>query len=192
MESAAAVPVQLASGGLMECPQCGGKMVVKRSRVGAGGRRLRRFHCKACGHRRTGGYGNAIRARRFDDATVILIRQLPATPTERRFLAEQYNCSPELIRQIQTGKIYTDLLPEWFRAPARASDPTCKQCKFYLEAKPEQVEVDAQEHSCALGIPEFETQGVRAIRDCSAVAIDQQPAHSGPAATEPISDALLS
>jgi predicted RNA-binding Zn-ribbon protein involved in translation (DUF1610 family) len=172
MESAAAVPVQLASGGLMECPQCGGKMVVRRSRMGANGR-LRRFHCKACGHRRTGGYGNAIRARRFDDATVILIRQLPATPTEQRFLAEQYNCSPELIRQIQTGKIYTDLLPDWFRAPARASDPTCKQCQFYVEAKPERVEVDAQEQSCSLGIPEFETQGVRAIRDCSAFTVER-------------------
>lgn len=192
MESASAAPSSLAGGGLMECPKCGGGMIVKRSRMGAQGRRLRRFHCKACGHRLTGGYGNAIRARRFDDATVISIRQLPTTPAGQRFLAEKYNCSTELIRQIQNGKIYTDLLPAWFIAPAKAGDPTCRQCQFYVEAKPEQIEVDAQEQSCSLGIPEFETQGVRAIRDCSAVAIHQQPANGGPAAAEPISNALLS
>ena len=176
MDCAAATSSPLAGSGLMECPQCGGVMIVHRSRMGANGR-LRRFQCKACGHRLTGGYGNAIRARRFDDATVISIRQLPATPAEQRFLAEQYSCSAELIRQIQSGKIYTDLLPAWFVAPAKAGDPTCRQCQFYVEAKPEQIEIDAQEQSCSLGIPEFETQGVRAIRDCSAVAINQQPAN---------------
>ena len=175
----------------MECPQCGGVMIVHRSRMGANGR-LRRFQCKACGHRLTdSGNGKMTRVRLIDDAAVIAIRQLPITPAEQKFLAEQYNCSAELIRQIQTGKIYTDLLPEWFRAPAKAGDPTCRQCQFYVEAKPEQIEIDAQEQSCSLGIPEFETQGVRAIRDCSAVAINQQPPHSATAAAEPISDALL-
>jgi hypothetical protein len=87
-------------------------------------------------------------------------------------LAAQYGCSRELIRQIRNGQIYRDLLPEWFRAPAKAGDPTCEQCEFYVKAKQEQLD-----ESCSLDIPEFETQGVRAAWDCSAFADHQQPAN---------------
>ena len=189
MESAPAAPGPLASGAVKQkCQKCGGATIVYQSRATKYGR-YRRFHCKKCPYRFSITDPEPDAKRLIDDAAVMAIRQSTDGYQE---LSNQYGCSRELIRQIRNGKIYRDLLPEWFRAPARASDPTCKQCKFYLEAKPEQVEVDAQEQSCSLGIPEFETQGVRAIRDCSAVAIDQQPAHRGPAATEPISDALLS
>jgi hypothetical protein len=132
--------------------------------------------------------GKMTRVRLIDDAAVIAIRQ---STDDYQSLADQHGCSAELIRQIRTGKIYADLLPDWFRAPAKAGDPTCRQCQFYVEAKPEQIEVDAQDESCSLGIPEFEAQGVRAIRDCSAVAIDQQPPHRAAAAPKPISDDLL-
>lgn len=172
----------------MECPKCGGGMVVYQSRATKYGR-YRRFHCKECQHRFSVTDPEPGAKRLIDNAAVLAIRQSTDNHQE---LANQYGCSRELIRQIRNGKIYRDLLPKWFRAPAKDGDPTCRQCQFYVEAKPEQVEVDAQEQSCSLGIPEFETQGVRAIRDCSAVAIHQQPADGGPAAAEPISNALLS
>ena len=155
MDRAAAATSPFASGELMECPKCGGVMIVHRSRMGANGR-LRRFHCKACGHRLTdSSSGKMTRVRLIDDAAVIAIRQLPVTPAEQKLLAEQYNCSSELIRQIQTGKIYTDLLPDWFRSPPKAGDPHCEQCRFCVDG-------------CTMGFPEFEIEGPRFARDCSA------------------------
>lgn len=189
MDRATAMPIQLADCAVkQECPQCSASTLIVQSRETSTGR-YRRFKCKNCQHCFNVAGSGAKRARHLGDAAVMAIRQ---STDSLESLAAQHGCSRELIRQIRSGLIYKDLLPEWFRAPARASDPTCKQCKFYVEAKPEQIKVDAQDHKCDLGIPEFETQGLRAIRDCSAVAIDQQPPHSGPAAPEPISDALLS
>ena len=179
MDRAAAVPGSSAGSAVnQECLECGGATIVIQSRATKWGR-YRRFECKDCQHRFNITYGEPDAKRRINDSAVMAIRQ---STDSYQLLADQHGCSRELIRQIRSGLIYKDLLPEWFRSPAKAGDPTCRQCQFYVEAKPEQIEVEAQKESCSLGIPEFDAEGVRAIRDCSAVAINQQPAHSGPAA----------
>ena len=168
MDYAAAVPGTLAGSAVNQCPECGGVMFTLRSRIRSE-RRLRRFQCKSCGHRLTTSEGRPCRKRKIDSAAVGEIRR---SDENYHVLAAQYGCSRELIRQIRNGQIYRDLLPEWFRAPAKAGDPTCEQCEFYVKAKQEQLD-----ESCSLDIPEFETQGVRAAWDCSAFADHQQPAN---------------
>lgn len=170
-----------------ECLECGGATIVIQSRVMGYGR-YRRFQCKNCQHRFNITYGKQKAERLIDNAAVMAIRQ---STDGHQLLADQHGCSRELIRQIRNGSIYKDLLPEWFRSPPKAGDLTCRQCQFYVKAKLEQIEVEAQKESCSLGIPEFETEGVRAIRDCSAVAVNQQPSRSGPAAPEAIGYGLL-
>ena len=190
MGAPAAVPISLDHPGIesivkQQCPECGGVMATIRSRIVAA-KRYRRFECRSCGHRLSLGGDNADQpidrysrnpdpaTRRFDAATIKAIRE---SLDGRRVLAKQYGCSETMIRDIVAGRSYRDLLPEGFRSPPGAGDPSCEQCQFYAEAKPEQIEVEAQKKSCLLGIPEFETEGVRAIRDCSAFADRQQPAN---------------
>lgn len=169
------MPVQIVDCAVnQECPQCSASTLIVQSRETSTGR-YRRLKCKNCQHCFNVAGSGAKRARHLGDAAVMAIRQ---STDSLESLAAQHGCSRELIRQIRIGKIYKDSLPAGFRPPPKASDPTCERCKFYVEAKPEQIEVDAQDHKCDLGIPEFETQGVRSIRDCSAVAIDQQPPRS--------------
>ena len=150
-------------------------MAVRRSRLRSE-RRWRRFKCKACGHRLSTSEGAVRRKRKISTEAVLAIR---ASNDGYQALADQHGCSRELIRQIRNGRIYRDLLPEWFREPAKAGDPTCEQCEFYVGAKQEQLEEEGQAASCSLGIPEFETEGVRAAWDCSAFAGHQQPANGG-------------
>jgi hypothetical protein len=169
MDCAAAVPGSLAGGAVSQaCLECGGATIVNQSRVTKYGR-YRRFHCKECQHRFNITYGEPDAKRLIDDATVIAIRQ---STDGYQSLADQHGCSRELIRQIKNGSIYKDLLPEWFRAPAKAGDPTCEQCEFYVKAKQGQLDEEGQGESCSLGIPEFETEKVRAARDCSAFAME--------------------
>jgi transcription elongation factor Elf1 len=167
-----------------QCPKCGNVMATIRSRIVAA-KRYRRFECRSCGHRISLGGDNADQqidrysrdprpTRRFDAATIQTICE---SKDINRVVAKQHGCSETMIQDIRNGKFYRDLLPEGFRAPPGAGDPSCEQCQFYAEAKPEQIEVEAQKKSCSLGIPEFETEGVRAIRDCSAFADRQQPAN---------------
>lgn len=148
-------------------------MVVLRSRLRSE-RRWRRFECKACGHRLSTSEGGVRRKRKITTEAVMEIR---ASSDNYQDLAAQHGCSRELIRQIRDGKIYRDLLPEWFRAPAKAGDPTCEQCEFYVGAKQERLDEEGQGASCSLDIPEFETEGVRAAWDCSAFAGRSLPSH---------------
>ena len=174
MDSAAAV---LGPGAdravIQECLKCGGATIVIQSRATASGR-SRRFECKSCQHRFSIAYGNAIRARSIDDAAVIAIRQ---STDNYQLLADQHGCSRELIRQIRNGLIYKDLLPEWFRSPPKAGDPTCEQCKFWSDG-------------CSMGFPDAEIEGPRFAHDCSVFDLEHPP-HSAAAAAEPISNALL-
>jgi len=144
-------------------------MITLRSRVRSE-RRLRRFQCKVCDHRLTTSEGKPCRQRKIDAAAVLAIRQSSRSHESRKLLAEQHSCSIELVRQIQNGSIYRDLLPEWFRSPPKAGDPTCEQCEFHVKAKQERLGEEGQGASCSLGIPEFETEGARAAWDCSAFA----------------------
>lgn len=174
MDRAAAMPVQLADCAVkQECPQCGGDMLIVQSRQTSTGR-YRRFECKKCQHRLNVAGSGAIRARQFDDAAVMAIRQ---STDSLESLAAQHGCSRELIRQIRIGKIYKDSLPAGFRPPPKASDPTCERCKFYVGAKQKRLDEEGQGASCLLDIPEFETEGVRAAWDCSAFAGHHHPPH---------------
>ena len=174
MDRAAAVPGPFADCAVkQECLECGAATIVVQSRATGYGR-YRRFECKKCQHRFNITYGEPRAERLIDDATVMAIRQ---STDGHQLLADQHGCSRELIRQIRSGLIYKDLLPEWFRAPDRAGDPTCEQCEFYVKAKQERMHEERQNESCSLDIPEFEIQGVRAAWDCSAFAGHQQPPH---------------
>ena len=176
MDGAAAVLVPIADRAVIDCTKCekcGGATLVFQSRATGYGR-YRRFQCKECQHRFNITDSEPEAKRLIDNAAVMAIRQ---STDNHKSLAKRYGCSRELIRQIRNGSIYKDLLPEWFRAPAKAGDPTCEQCEFYVKAKQGQLDEEGQDKSCSLGIPEFETEGVRAARDCSAFADHQQPPH---------------
>ena len=73
----------------------------------------------------------------------------------------------ELIRQIRSGLIYKDLLPNWFRRPFKAGDPTCNQCRFWSDG-------------CSMGFPDPEIEGPRFARDCSVFDAVTPPATSAP------------
>lgn len=155
------------------CLRCDGATFVIQSRPTKYGR-YRRFECKECQHRFNISYGGSKADRLIDDAAVMAIRQ---STDGYQLLADQYGCSRELIRQIRIGLIYKDLLPEWFRSPPTAGDPTCRQCKFWSDG-------------CSMGFPDVEIEGPRFARDCSVFEVEH-PAHSAAAAPQPISDGLL-
>jgi hypothetical protein len=155
------------------CLRCDGATFVIQSRPTKYGR-YRRFECKECQHRFNISYGGSKADRLIDDAAVMAIRQ---STDGYQLLADQYGCSRELIRQIRIGLIYKDLLPEWFRSPPTAGDPTCRQCKFWSDG-------------CSMGFPDVEIEGPRFARDCSVFEVEHS-AHSAAAAPQPISDGLL-
>lgn len=151
MDCAAAVPGPSAGGAVKQrCLKCEGPTIVIQSRPTRYGR-YRRFECKECQHRFNITYGEPKAERLIHDATVKAIRQ---STDGYQLLADQHGCSRELIRQIKNGSIYKDLLPEWFRAPAKAGDPNCDQCRFWSEG-------------CSMGFPDAEIEGPRFARDCS-------------------------
>ena len=132
MDRAAAVPGPFAGGAVkQECLECGGATIVIQSRATRYGR-YRRFECKECQHRFNIIYGEPDAKRLIDDAAVMAIRQ---STDGHQSLADQHGCSRELIRQIRSGLIYKDLLPEWFRGPFKAGDPTCNQCRFWKRGR---------------------------------------------------------
>jgi hypothetical protein len=166
MDRAAAVPGAFAGGAVkQECLKCGGSTLVFGSRKTRYGR-YRRFQCKNCQHRFNITYGEQKAERLIDDAAVIAIRQ---STDNYQLLADQHGCSRELIRQIRNGLIYKDLLPGWFRSPAKAGDPTCEQCKFWSDS-----------YGCSMGFPDPEIEGPRFARDCSVFDAVTPPATSAP------------
>ena len=138
-----------------ECLECNGATIVIQSRATKYGR-YRRFECKECQHRFNITYGEPKAERLIEDAAVMAIRQ---STDSYQLLADQYGCSRELIRQIRSGLIYKDLLPNWFRSPFKAGDPTCQQCKFWSDG-------------CSMGFPDAEIEGPRFARDCAVFEVE--------------------
>ena len=164
MDCAAAVPGPSAGGAVkQDCLECGAATIVIQSRATGYGR-YRRFECKNCQHRFNITYGEPRTERLIDDAAVMAIRQ---STDGYQSLADRHGCSRELIRQIRSGLIYKDLLPEWFRSPPKAGDPTCEQCKFWIEG-------------CSMGFPDPEIEGPRFARDCSVFDAVTPPTTSAP------------
>ena len=164
MDRAAAVPGPPAGGAVkQECLECGAATIVVQSRATRYGR-YRRFECKECQHRFNIIYGEPDAKRLIDDAAVMAIRQ---STDGHQSLADQHGCSRELIRQIRSGLIYKDLLPNWFRGPFKAGDPTCNQCRFWSDG-------------CSMGFPDPEIEGPRFARDCSVFDAITPPATSAP------------
>jgi hypothetical protein len=151
MDRAAAAPGPFADCAVKQkCLECGAATIVVQSRATQYGR-YRRFECKECQHRFNIIYGEPDAKRLIDDAAVMAIRQ---STDGHQSLADQHGCSRELIRQIRSGLIYKDLLPDWFRGPFKAGDPTCNQCRFWSDG-------------CSMGFPDPEIEGPRFARDCS-------------------------
>ena len=156
MDRAAAVPGLVAGCAVMqECLECNAATLVIQSRATKYGR-SRRVECKECQHRFNITYGDPSFGRLIDDAAVMAIRQ---STDGYQLLADQHGCSRELIRQIRNGSIYKDLLPEWFRSPPKAGDPTCEQCKFWSDG-------------CSMGFPDAEIEGPRFAHDCSVFEVE--------------------
>ena len=164
MDRAAAVPSPFADCAVkQECLECGAATIVVQSRA-TGYVRYRRFECKECQHRFNIIFGEPDANRLIDDAAVMAIRQ---STDGHQSLADQHGCSRELIRQIRSGLIYKDLLPDWFRGPFKAGDPTCNQCRFWSDG-------------CSMGFPDPEIEGPRFARDCSVFDAVTPPATSAP------------
>ena len=158
MDCAAAAPVPCADCAVIDCTKCekcGGATLVFQSRATGYGR-YRRFQCKECQHRFNITDSQPEAKRLIDNAAVMAIRQ---STDDHKSLAKRYGCSRELIRQIRNGSIYKDLLPEWFRSPPKAGDPTCEQCKFWSDG-------------CSMGFPDPEIEGPRFARDCSVFEVE--------------------
>lgn len=159
MDSAAAAALTLASPAVKIDCQCGAQMNLVGSRMHRG-ERYRRFSCPACGRRETRLGQNAdrplpehrvLKNRRFNAEIVTAIRR---SRDSRRALAERYGCSQEMIRSIQAGIAYRDLLPEGFRSPPKPGDPSCEQCRFW----------DAE--ACGMGFPDPAEEGLGFAREC--------------------------
>ena len=164
MDRAAAAPGPFADCAVKQkCLECGAATIVVQSRATGYGR-YRRFECKNCQHRFNITYGEPKAERLIDDATVMAIRQ---STDGHQLLADQHGCSRELIRQIRSGLIYKDLLPDWFKGPFKAGDPTCNQCRFWSDG-------------CSMGFPDPEIEGPRFARDCSVFDAVTPPATSAP------------
>jgi hypothetical protein len=173
MGAPAAVPIAHNDPGIeslmtQECPECGGVMATINSRIVAA-KRYRRFECRSCGHRLSLGGDNADQAidrysrdprptRRFDAATIKAIRE---SPDGRRVLAKQYGCSETMIRDIVAGRSYRDLLPEGFRSPPCAGDPSCMSCRYW------------KAEACGMGFPDPAEEGPAFARDCSLYAVEE-------------------
>jgi hypothetical protein len=129
----------------------------------------KRWKCKSC------GYGLSINApdldalspeeiisrsqeprRRLSDAAVIAIRN---TRGSKQAIANEYGVSREMVRQIQAGLLYRDLLPDGFQRPPGPNDPSCERCREWrgLESG----------EPCGMGFPDPVVEGVGFARDCS-------------------------
>jgi DNA-directed RNA polymerase subunit M/transcription elongation factor TFIIS len=154
---------------MIDCPKCDGKMKTTHNRrTGQGW--YKRWQCKACKHYLSvrGEDVQELSAdeiiersaqgkrRRVSDADAIAIR-LSTDP--RKELAARYGISVEMVRQIQVGDVYQDLLPENFRRPPGPNDPSCERCREWrgLESA----------DPCAMGFPDPQLEGVGFAQDCS-------------------------
>jgi hypothetical protein len=94
--------------------------------------------------------------RRLPDAAVIAIRNARGS---KQAIGDEYGVSREMVRQIQAGLVYRDLLPENFRRPPGPNDPSCERCREWrgLESA----------NPCGMGFPDPVIEGVGFARDCS-------------------------
>lgn len=141
---------------MVECPKCGGLMYTNKSVARKWGLYIQ-YKCKSCGHtenNRNTDLKPAKRppsnARRFDDATIALIR---ASTVTRKQKAERFGCSTEMIRRIEVGLSYGDSIsPD---AP-RYTGRSCHGCIFW----------DAELERCREGWPDPLTNGPRYANEC--------------------------
>lgn len=156
----------------LECPKCGGTWRTTHNRPTKTGW-YRRWLCRNCGHSKSISSTDAADLtaeqiekrrptpkRRVPDPDAIAIRVSTDT---RRELSERYGISTELVRQIQQGIAYRDLLPENFRRPPGPNDPSCERCREWrgLESA----------DPCGMGFPDPVIEGVGFARDCSVYVV---------------------
>jgi hypothetical protein len=99
----------------------------------------------------------ALAKRRISDADAIAIR---VSSDSRKELSTRYGISVEMVRQIQVGDVYRDLLPEGFRRPPGPNDPSCERCREW------------RGDECLMGFPDPQIEGVGFACDCSLYVVE--------------------
>lgn len=90
--------------------------------------------------------------RRFDDET---IRDILLSDESNVRAGVRYGCTRELIRQIRTGRLYGDVLPDIPRRRSQSRTMVCTKCKHW--------EIDL----CGFGFPDPLEEGPGFAADCS-------------------------
>lgn len=96
--------------------------------------------------------------RRFDAQQIAEMVALKGTATLRA-IGQQFDCSGETVRQVFTGMLYRDLLPEGYRPDPGSGDPSCERCREWRGPDAEQP--------CSLGFPDPIEEGPGFARDCN-------------------------
>ena len=150
------------------CPECGGKILVRGTSITKYGK-YKQFQCKSCNfkHSISGSnvdnltpeqiLANGATKRRISDADAIAIRE---SSEPRKQLAAQYGISIQMVRSIQIGEVYRDLLPGGFRRPPGPNDPSCVRCREW------------RNDECLMGFPDPQIEGVGFACDCSLYVVE--------------------
>lgn len=159
------------------CPRCQGPFRVLESRLCWNGTRRRRLGCKDCGLRKTDWLGDrpkpgSCRPQSLSEDQIRLI--LTSADRSLRSLAEEFDRTPEAIRQVRIGGSYAEVLPEIPRWKSRTRGArTCHDCEHWRSR-------------CQLGLPDPELEGVGFAEDCSSflpwAQLRQASAGTSPAA----------
>ena len=147
---------------MVECPNCGESMHTQNTARRKNGAVYILYKCKSCGHNDSNRNPNLkpaknqpTNARRFDDATIALIR----TSTEtRKQKAERFGCTTRKISMIERGLAYgKPAAPDAHVYTGRH----CHRCRFW----------DLELERCREGWPDPQTYGPRYANEC----LDYQP-----------------
>jgi len=159
---------------MLDCPECGGRMKATHNKQTSLGW-YRRWKCKSCPHQLSVSGDDVqdlsaeeiiersteCKRRKLSDAAAIAIRR---STDPRKELAAHYGVSVELIRQIQAGEAYQDLLPEGFRRAPGPNDPSCERCREWRGSD--------GATPCSLGFPDPIEEGPGFARDCSLYVVE--------------------
>lgn len=157
----------------MSCPECGSaRRAVRESRRCVNDTQRRRIECLDCQHRWTEWSGEraprgVTRGRRTraggrlgeDEVRLVLTR----LDLNNREASELLGCSSEMVRQIRTGLLYRNVLPQLIRPKEgrpqlTLAGPRCDQCEHWTGER------------CSWGFPDPLLEGWGFAVDCELYA----------------------